>query len=258
MSIINLSEIKIVEVDLLNLENEGIFCIKDKKSIGYKQKLKWYQSEYKRGLRIFIAKDSSAKQIGFIEAIPSEYAWRPIYAPDFMFIQCLVIFSKEFRGLNIASELIKAVEDYSRASKKKGICVLSSNGPWMANSTVFLKNGFTHIESKDRFELNVKSFIKLKSEAKILDFINKQKDYPNWHLLYSDQCPWHDKSAKDLQAYANEIGIKLEVTKIDYLEAQNGPSGFGTFSLLHNGKLLADHYISKTRFISIVKKELKF
>jgi hypothetical protein len=57
-------------------------------------------------------------------------------------------------------------------------------------------------------------------------------------------------------AYANEIGIKLEVIKIDYLEAQNGPSGFGTFSLLYNGKLLADHYISKTRFISIVKKEL--
>ncbi len=256
MSIKNLMEVKIVEVDLQNLEIEGIFCIKDKKSIGYKQKLSWYQSEYEKGLRIFIAKDSNAKQIGFIEAIPAEFAWRPIHATDFMFIQCLVIFSKEFRGQNIASELIKAVEDYSRASKKKGICVLSSNGPWMANSNIFQKNGFTHIESKDRFDLNVKYFNEAKSEAKILDFIAKQKDYPNWHLLYSDQCPWHDKSARDLMAYANEIGIKLEVTKIDYLEAQNGPSGFGTFSLLYNGKLLADHYISKTRFISIVKKEL--
>ncbi len=258
MSIANLQGIKIVEVNLLNLENEGIFCIKDKKSAGYKQKLKWYQSEYKKGLRIFIAKDLNEKQIGFIEAIPSEYAWRPIYAPDLMFIQCLVIFSKEFRNQNIATQLILAVEDYSRASKRKGLCVLNSNGPWMANSSVFLKNGFTHIESKDRFDLNVKYFNESKSKAKILDFVAKQKDYPNWHLLYSDQCPWHDKSAKDLLSYSNEIGIKLEVTKIDYLEAQNGPSGFGTFSLLYNGKLLADHYISKTRFISIVKKELKF
>ncbi|MDP8203010.1 MAG: YoaP domain-containing protein [Candidatus Tenebribacter mawsonii] len=39
-------------------------------------------------------------------------------------------------------------------------------------------------------------------------------------------------------------------------EANNAPSGFGSFSLLHDGNLLEDHYLSATRFKNIVKKEL--
>lgn len=39
-------------------------------------------------------------------------------------------------------------------------------------------------------------------------------------------------------------------------EAKSAPSGFGVFSLVHNGELLEDHYISKTRFENIIRKEL--
>lgn len=34
------------------------------------------------------------------------------------------------------------------------------------------------------------------------------------------------------------------------------PSIYATFNLINNGKLLADHYISLTRFNNIIKKEL--
>ena len=40
-------------------------------------------------------------------------------------------------------------------------------------------------------------------------------------------------------------------------EAQNAPSGFGTFSLIKDGKLLEDHYLSKKRFENIIKQEIK-
>ena len=57
---------------------------------------------------------------------------------------------------------------------------------------------------------------------------------------------------------ADEYGIDLKVKKIIKAEeARNGPSGFGVYSLLYNGKLLEDHYISSTRFKNILKKELK-
>jgi hypothetical protein len=50
-------------------------------------------------------------------------------------------------------------------------------------------------------------------------------------------------------------GITLTVKKLATpKEAQKAPSGFGTFSLIKDGKLLADHYISRTRFENILKQ----
>jgi hypothetical protein len=40
-------------------------------------------------------------------------------------------------------------------------------------------------------------------------------------------------------------------------QAQNAPSIYATFNLIYNGKLLIDHYISNTRFLNIINKELK-
>ena len=71
-------------------------------------------------------------------------------------------------------------------------------------------------------------------------------------------CPWHEKSAFDLLNTAMDFGIDLKVTKIKTAkEAKNAPSGYGVFNLLHDGKLLEDHYISATRFKNIIKKELE-
>ncbi len=249
-------DFQIVELTLENLDEEGIYCIKDSKSEGSIGKRAWYKKEFEFGLKIFIAKNYQGKQIGFIEAVPAEYAWRPVSAQGIMFIQCLVIFSKEFRNAKLATALIKKVEEYAIQSNKLGLCTLSSAGPWMANSSVFMKNDFEIVDRLDRFELCNKLFDLNSQKPQILDFESKQKDYKGWHLLYSNQCPWHKKSVQELKVYSNEIGLQLNVHEINRLEAQMGPSGFGTYSLLHDGKLLADHYLSKTRFTSIVNNVL--
>ena len=55
-----------------------------------------------------------------------------------------------------------------------------------------------------------------------------------------------------------DYSIDLKLTKIETAEdAKNTPSGYGVFSLLHNGKLIEYHYISATRFKNILKKEHK-
>ena len=49
----------------------------------------------------------------------------------------------------------------------------------------------------------------------------------------------------------------FEITEIKTAkEAQQAPSGYGVYSLVYNGKLLSDHYISNTRFKNILKKEI--
>ncbi|MFC2163543.1 YoaP domain-containing protein [Acidobacteriota bacterium] len=50
--------------------------------------------------------------------------------------------------------------------------------------------------------------------------------------------------------------IKLEWLKTAE-QAQSAPSIYGVFNLIYDGTLLADHYISKTRFKNIIKKKIK-
>jgi hypothetical protein len=38
-------------------------------------------------------------------------------------------------------------------------------------------------------------------------------------------------------------------------EAQAAPSPYAVFNLIYDGRLLADHYISETRLMNILRKE---
>lgn len=99
----------------------------------------------------------------------------------------------------------------------------------------------------------IKSFGNGKTSLRFIDRKKQQSRYTGWNLIYADQCPWHEKSINDLQQSAFDNKIELTVIKLKTpYEAQNAPSGFGTFSLIKVGKLLADHYISKTRFENIL------
>ena len=253
---INNAKINILDVTTKNVSEVGIFCIKDKKSPGYNAKVEWYKSKINKGLKIKIATDNAGKQIGFIEYIPSELAWRPIKADNFYFIHCIVLFVKEAKEKGIGSYLINECELDAKKNGKSGICVMSSDGPWMANKSLYEKNNFSVVEKLDRFELMVKSFDSKVNNPKFIDWTIEQKKYIGWHLIYADQCPWHEKSITDLNQAAIENEIELSIRKLQTpKEAQNAPSGFGTFSLIKDGKLLADHYISRTRFENILKQQ---
>jgi len=52
-------------------------------------------------------------------------------------------------------------------------------------------------------------------------------------------------------------GLDLTVTVLkNAREAQNAPSYYGVFSLVWNGRLLSDHYVSKARFRNLLRKEI--
>ena len=246
----------IIDVTSENVENAGVFCIKNKKAAGFKLKVDWFKDKINNGLKIKIVEDDQGKQLGFIEYIPSEKSWRPINAKNYSFIQCIVVTSKSMRSKGIASTLIQQCEIDAKKNGKSGICTMTSKGPWIANKDLFIKNGFQIIDQRGRFELLYKAINKKDPIPKLNDWTAAQKKYKGWNLIYSDQCPWHEKSITDLRESAKNNGIKLHINRIATpKEAQKGPSGFGTFALVKDGKLLSDHYISKTRFETIVKNE---
>ena len=252
-----MSEVKIVDVTPRNIESETAFCIKDISSEGFRCKQDWYHKRYREGLRMCIMKDDNGKMIGFIEFVPAEMAWRPVMAEDFVLIHCMYIYPNKNKNKGLGSRLIKYVEDYSKDANKAGVCVVSSKGAWMAGKQVFEKNGYDLLEHKDRFDLLSKKWKKEAADPVFIDWTEKQPAYQGWHLVYADQCPWHDKAVKALVETASQFDFELQVTRLDSVkEAKNAPSGYGVFSLLHDGKLLEDHYISATRFNNIIRKEL--
>ena len=252
-----MKDIQIVDVNPQNVEKETLFCIKDIMKPGFQCKKEWFNERYEEGLRMNILKDQDGKMIGFIEYIPIEEAWRPIDGIDLLFIHCMYIYPNKNKNLGHGSQLIKIVENTAREQGKSGICTVASKGSWMADKRIFEKNGFTLADHKGRFELLFKSFNEKAILPSFIDWTAKQANYTGWNLLYADQCPWHEKAVSALEEVAAEYEISLNIKKISNKEeAKNGPSGYGVFSLLHNGNLLADHYISATRFKNIINKEL--
>jgi hypothetical protein len=71
------------------------------------------------------------------------------------------------------------------------------------------------------------------------------------------RCRPRSAPAADLSEMAAEHGLELKVTVLkNAREAQNAPSYYGVFSLVWNGRLLADHYVSKGRFKNLLQKEI--
>ncbi len=135
---------------------------------------------------------------------------------------------------------------------------MSSNGPWMAFKNIFEKIGFELAESLGRFELMYKKFNDTVILPKFIDWTKEQSKYKGWNLIYSDQCPWHEKSITGLKHCALEYGFEMKIKKLKTLkEAQRAPSGFGTYTLIKDGKTFGNHYLSRTRFENILKQELK-
>jgi len=251
-----MNDFKIIGVTAENVAEAGICCNKDKKSPGFKAKVEWFKMKINQGLKIGLALDERDKLIGFIEYIPAEIAWRPVKADGYLFIHCIAVYAKETRNKNLGSLLIQFCEADARQNNKSGICAMSSNGAWIADKSVFEKNGFEVADRLGRFELMCKKFDDKNPEPRFIDWTKNQSKYQGWNLIYSDQCPWHEKSVTDLKQAAHDNGIVLNVIKLETPEeARNAPSGFGTFSLVYNGQLLEDHYLSKTRFENILKQQ---
>jgi hypothetical protein len=247
---------KIVEVTPNNAEEHSFFCIKNIKEPGFEFKRNWFAERAKEGLKLKLIYADDGKQIGFIEYVPAEYAWRPVDADGWLFIHCIMVYPNKYRSSGAAAAMIQEATNEAKKSRKAGVCTMTSNGPWIANKKVFEKAGFQKVDKRGRFELMAVKFDENSPDPKLIIWDSQLPKYKGWHLLYADQCPWHDKGVKALIQTAQGKGIDLKVKKIVKAEvAKQMPSGFGVFALIHDGKLLEDHYISKTRFETIIKKE---
>ena len=94
-----------IQVTKENLEKEHICCaISNNKDVQVSSKKSWLAERFEEGL-VFLKSVERGKC--FIEYIPAEYAWNPIDAKGYMYIDCLWV-AGSFKGHGYSTELLNA------------------------------------------------------------------------------------------------------------------------------------------------------
>ncbi len=251
------SNLKLITINPDNINQyEWTSCFINQKEPCVKDHTQWLVQQFKKGLVIkLLVKQDESRPVAFIEYLPSKNALRAIEAKNYFVIQCIWVHGKKNKGQGLASKLIQDCLNHAKLDKKDGVAVIASKSSFMAKKDIFIKNGFKEIESVEpSFSLLVKTLSKSSKLPKIKKYQEQLTKYQGWHILYSKQCPWVLRYIKDYKKIAEQYELDLKVTELKTAqEVQNAPSLYAVFNLVHDGQLLADHYISATRFENILK-----
>ncbi|MBP2029087.1 N-acetylglutamate synthase-like GNAT family acetyltransferase [Methanohalophilus levihalophilus] len=257
-----MKKVEIIDTNIENIRDFGICGFKNEKQEGYRKKLEWMEKRLAEGLRYKVLVSEDRKALGAIEYIPGKHAWRPVIAPDYMFIHCIFILKKDYKGKGYGTLLLEECLKDAKESGMKGVAVVTSKGTWMAGNELFLKNGFEIVdEAPPGFQLVARKFT---DDAPDPEFTGKwdqnlEKYEKGLTIVTSGQCPASAKPVSEIPPVAEELyGLKAQIVEFDNNEeVQNAGCPFGVFYIVYNGKVIADHPISKTRFKNIMEKLLK-
>ena len=112
-----------IRINKDNLAKEHICCaISNNDDIQVSAKKSWLKERLDEGL-VFLKSTERGKC--FIEYIPTEYAWVPIKADNYLYIDCLWV-SGSFKGHGYSNDLLNACIEDGKKQKKLGLCILSS------------------------------------------------------------------------------------------------------------------------------------
>ena len=252
-------EARLIDVDEANFDALSCCGIKDPAHPGRQAKRCWLQANQKFGLRAKAILLADGQPGGYIEYIPGEFAWRGVDAAGYMFIHCVWIYSRQHQHKGWGRLLVEACLDDAKNVGKDGVAVMVRDGPWMADRRLFLANGFAPVDTAPPdYELLVRKFDSRASNPAFKgDWDRKLEQYSRGlTILRSGQCPHIAKFVADIAETAEkEYRIKPNIVDLQSpVEVQNAPSPYAIFSVIHDGQLLADHQISRTRFRNIMNK----
>jgi GNAT superfamily N-acetyltransferase len=255
-----MEDYQIIETNMENIFDLGICGYKDIKRPGFLEKVEWMRERFSEGMIIKTLYTETGGTQGMIEYIPGEYCWRPVEAYGYMFIHCLFVgFKKLYKGRGFATVLLKECIQDAKKENMHGVVVVTRKSSFMVGKELFLKNGFTVVDSAPSdFELLAKQF---NDKATLPKFKGDLKERLSPYqegltIIRANQCPYTVKNVREIcQVSERDFFIKPRVVDLkNYKEAQKSPCPFGTFCIVYNGQVIAEHPISKTRFTNIMRK----
>lgn len=248
---------EIITVNKENLEKEHICCaISNNKDIQVASKKAWLNARFDEGL---VFKKGDVRGKCFIEYIPAEFAFAPIEAENYMYIDCLWV-SGQFKGKGNSTILLDSCFNDSIEKGKSGLCVLSAKKkmPFLSDPKFLAYKGF---KIADTAEPNyVLYYLPFKDDAIVPKFKENAKsphiDEQGFVLFYSSQCPYTAKYVPIIENIAKERGVPFKSVKFETAkEAQNAPAPFTTYSLFFNGEFLTNEILSDKKFLKFCEEK---
>lgn len=250
---------ELVKITHENLEMEHICCaIANNKDNQVMSKKSWLKERLDEGL-VFLKCNVRGKC--FIEYIPAEYAWVPIEADGYMYINCLWV-SGQFKGHGYSNVLLDECIKDSKEKGKKGLAILSSKKKigFLSDPKYMKYKGFKTVDNANPyFELMYLPFSNDAEKPQFKQHLKETKhnDLQNgFTLYYTSQCPFTAKYVPLLEEIAKKRSIDFQVVHILTREqAQNAPAPFTTFSLFYNGEFVTHEILSEKKFEKILESK---
>jgi hypothetical protein len=252
----------LVDVTPANFDDLPCCGIKDQAHLGRLRKKCWLEAHYGLGLRAKMLLDAGGKPSAYIESVPGEFAWRGVEARGYMFIHCTWNQSRRHQRRGWGRAMVEACVKEAKEAGMKGVAVVTRSGPWLADERLFTACGFESADSAPPdYQLLVRKF-KAVSGGPVFkrDWDRKVARYGRGlTMIRSSQCPYIAKFAAEIAESAEEeFGIKPRVVDLEsWRDAQDAPTPYAVFSLIYNGRLVADHQVSRSRFRNIIRKCLR-
>lgn len=240
-----------------NLEQEHICCaISNNKDIQVLSKKNWLKERLDEEL-VFLKGDVRGKC--FIEYLPAEYAWAPVEADGYMYVDCLWV-SGRFKGHGYSNLLLEQCIKDSRQKGKKGLVALSSKKKegFLSDPKYMKYKGFeTADAAKPYFELIYLPFGEDADRPRFRSTVHDHGNMPEgFSLYYTNQCPFTAKYVPLLEAMAQMRGTDLKTIHIgSRQEAQNAPCPFTAFSLFYNGEFITHEILSEKKFEKLLQSK---
>ncbi|MBS7009467.1 N-acetyltransferase [Anaerostipes sp.] len=255
-----MNDLKFISIDQKNIEQEHICCaITEKKGEPcVSSKKAWMKQRFPEGL-VFRRLDARGKV--FIEYIPSEHAWLPMLAENYMHINCLWV-SGKYKGRGLSDQLLNQCIEDAKIGGKSGLTALSSvkKKPFLSDPGYLKHRGFLTADTADPyFEL---LYLPFHEDAPVPVFKDCAKhgktSEDGMVIYYNNQCPHTAKYVPLLQETAKLHGLPLTVHKIETTEqAQNAPAPFTAFSLFFRGLFVTNEILSEKKFEKFIQDTVK-
>ncbi len=252
---------KIIVLNKSNIDKEHICCaISDKKcKDSYELKKDWLKKEFDNGY-IFRRIDARAKV--FIEYGPAEKGWIPIYAPNYLLINCFWV-SGQYKGQGYGKELLRLAYEDAKSQGKDGLVTVvgTTKFHFMSDTKWLLRQGFEICEKlSSGFSLLLKKINTNADNPKFEDTVKSGEceDKNGLVVYYSNRCPFSEYHVTtSLIETAKKREMPLKVIKLDTMEkAQAAPTPATIFSLFYNGKFITTDLsvCMDNRFDKVIKK----
>ena len=255
-----MGDYQIIDTNAGNIGGCSLCGNKNANNLGHRRKTNWLKKRYGEGLRYKVLRSEKFGDIGMIEYALGNHAWRPVRAEGYLVIHCLTVAGK-YKGKGLGSLLLDSCLRDAKESKCRGVAVVTSADSFMAGSALFLKAGFVSVDRVPPYELLVKKLQKTAPDPRFI--VDRERLFKRHRkgltILGADQCPYVINSVERIAEAARTLGLEPKVVRIGSAKASRElPTPYGVFSILYDGKLIAERPISATRFMSIMGRTQPF